>query len=315
LLHLVARRLGILILSLLVASIVVFLVLRALPGDPAVSLLGTRATPAAVAQLRHQLGLDAPLWWQYLGWVGGMLHGDFGTSYVSNVPVGDEISQRLLVSVPLAVMGMVLSLVIALPLGLAAATNHRRWPDTVVSAISQLGIAVPAFWAGILLITLFAVKLNWFPAGGFTAWGDDPVGALRSLLLPAISLALVQGAILARYVRSAVLDVMREDFIRTAMANGMTRRQALWRHGLRNAALPLVTILGLQWSYLLVGAIVIESVFDLPGLGRLLLQAIANRDLLVVQGSVMVVTVAVLFVNFLADVSYGLLDPRLRARA
>lgn len=311
---LVARRLGILILSLLVASVVVFLVLRALPGDPAVSLLGTRATPAAVAQLRHQLGLDAPLWSQYLGWVGGMLHGDFGTSYVSSVPVGDEITQRLLVSAPLAVMGMVLSLVMALPLGVAAATHHRRWPDAVVSAISQVGIAVPAFWAGILLITLFAVKLNWFPAGGFTDWGDDPVGALRSLLLPAISLALVQGAILARYVRSAVLDVMREDYIRTAMAKGMTRRQALWRHGLRNAALPLVTILGLQWSYLLVGAIVIESVFDLPGLGRLLLQAIANRDLLVVQGSVMVVTVAVLVVNFIADVSYGLLDPRLRAR-
>lgn len=310
-----ARRLGILVVSLLVASVVVFLVLRVLPGDPAAALLGTRATPEALIQLRHQLGLDAPVWSQYLSWLGGMLRGDFGVSYVSNVPVGQEIGQRLLVSGPLAVMAMAFSLLIALPLGVTAATHHRRLAGTVVSGISQVGIAVPAFWVGILLITLFSVRLNWFPAGGFTDWAEDPLAALRSLLLPAISLSLVQGAILARYVRSAVLDVMGEDYIRTAVSKGMTRRQALWRHGLRNAALPLVTVLGLQWSHLLVGAIVIENVFDLPGLGRMLLQAIANRDLLLVQGVVMVVTVAVLLINFLADLSYGLLDPRLRTRA
>lgn len=311
---LIARRLGILVLSVLVASVVVFVVLRIVPGDPAVTLLGTRATPQAVQQLRHTLGLDAPLWKQYLSWIGGMFRGDFGVSYVSGVSVGQQIAQRLLVSGPLAIMGMVFSLLIALPLGITAASHHRRFADTLVSALSQIGIAVPAFWAGILLITLFAVKLNWFPAGGFVDWGDDPIGAVRSLLLPAIALALVQGAILARYVRSAVLEVMREDYIRTAIAQGMTRRQALWRHGLRNAALPLVTVLGLQWSYLLVGAIVIENVFDLPGLGRMLLQGVANRDLLLVQAVVMVVTVAVLVVNFLADLSYGFLDPRLRTR-
>ena len=306
------RRLGILGLSLLVASALVFVFLRVLPGDPAEVILGTRATPVAVAQLRHTLGLDAPLWLQYLRWAGGAVHGDFGVSYVSSASVGQQIAQRLQVSAPLAVMGMVLSLLIALPLGITAATHHRRAADVIVSAFSQVGIAVPAFWAGFLLITLLAVKLGWFPAGGFGDW-SDPVGALRSLLLPAISLALVQGAILARYVRSAVLEVMREDFIRTARAKGMTRGQALWRHGLRNAAVPLVTVLGLQWSYLLVGAIVVENVFYLPGLGRLLLQALGNRDLLVVQGIVTVLTAAVLLVNFATDISYRALDPRLQA--
>lgn len=308
----VLRQLGIFVLSLLVASILVFLVLSVLPGDPAQVSLGLQATPEAVARLKKELGLDVPLWQQYLRWVGGFVRGDFGESYVSRVAIGPQITQRLAVTLPLAFMGMALALVIALPAGILAASRHRKMSDTLISGASQLGVAVPAFWAGIMLITLFSVKLGWFRAGGFVPWQENPLQALRSLLLPAISLALVQGAILTRYTRSTILEVMREDFIRTARAKGLSRRSALWRHGLRNAAIPIVTLLGLQFAYLLVGAIVIENVFFLPGLGRMVLQAIGNRDLLTVQGIVMALTGIVLGVNFLVDVSYRVLDPRLR---
>lgn len=309
----VLRKLGIFLLSLLAASILVFLVLSVLPGDPAQVSLGLQATPEAVAALKKELGLDVPVWQQYLRWVGGFVRGDFGTSYVSRVTIGPQIAQRLAVTLPLALMGMTLALVIALPAGILAASRHRKISDTLISATSQLGIAVPAFWAGIMLITAFSVKLGWFRAGGFVPWQENPIQAVRSLLLPAISLALVQGAILTRYTRSTILEVMREDFIRTARAKGLTRRSALWRHGLRNAAIPIVTLLGLQFAYLLVGAIVIENVFFLPGLGRMVLQAIGNRDLLTVQAIVITLTGIVLAVNFLVDVSYRVLDPRLRA--
>jgi len=306
-------RLGILLLSLTVASLIIFLVVQVLPGDPAQVVLGVNATPDALAQLRHQMGLDLPGWQRYLAWIGGILHGDFGTSQVSSAPVAELIRQKLSVSAPLALLGMAVSVLISVPLGVIAGVRYRRLSGAMISALSLGGIAIPAFWAALLMITVFAIRLHLVPAGGFVAWSDDPVGAFRSLLLPAVSLGLVQGAILTRYIRSSIVDVLREDYIRTARAKGLTRWQALRRHGFRNAAIPVVTVLGLQLTSLLVGAVVIENVFYLPGLGRMLIQAIGNRDLVVIQATVMLLTGVVLVVNFLVDVSYRLLDPRIRA--
>ena len=300
-------------LSLTVASLIIFLVVQVLPGDPAQVVLGVNATPDALAQLRHQMGLDLPGWQRYLAWIGGILHGDFGTSQVSSAPVAELIRQKLSVSAPLALLGMAVSVLISGPLGVIAGVRYRRLSGALISALSLGGIAIPAFWAALLLITVFAIRLHVVPAGGFVAWSDDPVGAFKSLLLPAISLGLVQGAILTRYIRSSIVDVLREDYIRTARAKGLTRWQALRRHGFRNAAIPVVTVLGLQLTSLLVGAVVIENVFYLPGLGRMLIQAIGNRDLVVIQATVMLLTGVVLVVNFLVDVSYRLLDPRIRA--
>jgi len=306
-------RLCILLLSLVAASVLIFLVVQVLPGDPAQVVLGVNATPEALAQLRHQMGLDQPVYVRYVVWLAGLVRGDLGTSQVSGAPVADLVAQKLAVSVPLALLGTAVSVVIAVPLGVIAGVRYRRASGTVISALSLGGIAIPAFWGALLLITLFSIRLHVLPSGGFVAWSDDPAGAFRSLLLPAISLGLVQGAILTRYIRSAIVDVLREDFIRTARAKGLTRWQALRRHGFRNAAIPVVTVLGLQLTSLLVGAIVIENVFFLPGLGRMLFQAIGNRDLIVIQATVMLLTAVVLVVNFLVDVSYRLLDPRIRA--
>ena len=309
------RRLAILAVSLVGASLLVFCVLAILPGDEAQFMLGTQATPDAVAALQHDLGLDVPAPVRYVRFLAGLAQGDLGTSHSSHLTVASQVAQRMQVTLPLAAMGMLLALAFSVPAGIVLAIARRSPAAAVLSAATQLGIAVPAFWAAILLITVFAVRLHWFPAGGFTPWAQDPLGALDSLLLPALSLAIVQGAILTRYVRTSVLDVMREDFIRTARAKGLTRGRALRRHGLPNAAIPVVTVLGLQFGYLLVGAIIIENVFYLPGLGRMLFQAIGQRDLPLVQGTVMVVTAAVLLINFATDVSYRLLDPRLRSAA
>lgn len=309
----VTIRLGLLAFSLIVASILVFTVVNALPGDPAIVILGINATPEALNQLREQLGLNQPGWERYLEWVAGMLHGDFGTSLISKAPVGPQIVEKLTVSGPLALVGIAISLSVAIPLGIIAGVRYRRTSGALISAVSLAGIAIPGFWAGLLLATVFGVYLHLLPAGGFIPWTEDPLLALRSLILPGLTLGLAQGAVLTRYIRSAVIEVQREDFIRTARAKGLTRWQALRRHGLRNAAIPVVTVLGIQLTALLVGAIVIENVFVLPGLGRLLFQAVSNRDLITVQDLVMLLTAVVLVVNFLTDLSYRLLDPRIRA--
>src|SRR5712691_242930 len=311
----VLTRLGWLLASLIVASMLVFTVVNVLPGDVAAVILGTSATPQALETLRHQLGLDQPAWLRYLQWVGGMLRSDFGTSLLSHSDVGPLIIQKLAVSGPLALAAALISLSVALPLGVLAGVLYNKLSGGVISAISLLGIAVPAFWAGLLLATVFAIQLKVLPAGGFVDWSENPVAALRSLVLPALALGLVQAAVLTRYVRSAIIDVQREDFIRTARAKGLTRWQALRRHGFRYAAIPVVTILGIQLTGLLVGAIVIENVFVLPGLGRLLFQSVGNRDLIVVQDLVMLLTAVVLIVNFLVDLSYRFLDPRIRSTA
>lgn len=306
-----ARRVGILLVSLLGGSMVVFAVLNVLPGSPAQVILGQQATPQAVRQLTAQLGLDKPLWRQYLDWIGGLSHGDLGVSYISHQAIGSEIAQALSVTGPLILIAMLIGLLIALPLGLAGALRNRRLSGTFLGMLSQVGIAIPTVVGGLLLIVGFAVKTHVFPASGFPGW-SQPGEALRSLVLPAIALGVVEGAILSRYVRSSILDQLRSDYLRTARAKGLRVGQALRRHGLRNAMIPLVTVLGLEVASLVVGAIVVESVFDLPGIGSLLLNAVNNRDLLMVQDVAMLVAATVLVVNLLVDLSYRLLDPRLR---
>jgi peptide/nickel transport system permease protein len=306
------ERTGVFLVSLAVSSVLVFAFMAVLPGDPARVALGVNASDEAVAELRRQFGLDRPLPTQYFDWLGGLLHGDLGTSYVSKAAIGPQVFDRLQVTLWLVVAGMIVALVVAVPAGTVMAARHRQVSGLALSALSQVGVAIPAFLAGILLIVVFAVKLGWLPANGWTPPAQDPSMFVQQLILPALSLGLVQGAVLTRYVRSAVLDVLREDYLRTARAKGLRPFQALWRHGLRNAAVPVVTVLGLQLATLLIGAVVVERVFVIPGLGSLLLDGVSNRDLLLVQDVVMVLVLAVLLVNFLIDLLYVALDPRLR---
>ena len=308
------KRLLSLIISLAVASLVIFIVIEVAPGDPASFMLGINAQPDTVAALRAELGLDVPKWQRYATWVGGMLTGDFGTSYTYRTPVASMIDDRLAVSLPLALYALTLSTLIAFPAGIYAAARRGRAGDMAVMGATQLGVAVPNFWFAMMMVLIFAINLRWFGAGGFAGWDKGVWPAMHSLTLPAISLALPQAAILARVMRSSLLDILGEDFMRTARAKGLSRRQALWRHGVRNALIPVLTIIGLQFSFLLAGSIIIENVFYLPGLGRLVFQAISSRDLIVVESVVMLLVFAVITVNFLVDLAYAAVDPRLRSR-
>lgn len=308
------KRAALLLATLLAASAVVFGVLEVLPGNAAQMLLGPEATPEAVRVLGHKLGLDQPVAQRYADWLTGMLHGQLGNSYVYGTPVADMVGQRLALTVPLALLAMALASVLALVAGVFAASRHGRAGDWGVMAVSQVGMAVPSFWFAILLILLFSVQLRWFAAGGFPGWEAGTGAALKALVLPALALALVQAAVLARITRSAVLDVAQEDFVRTARAKGLTRRAALWRHVLRNALVPIVTVMGMQFANLLAGTIVVETVFYLPGLGRLIFQSIANRDLIVVRNCVMLLVALVVLVSFAVDLLCAAIDPRLRER-
>ncbi|MGP4043803.1 ABC transporter permease [Streptomyces sp. 2A115] len=309
------QRIAVLLASLVVSSVLVFAFMAVLPGDPARVALGTSASDSAVAQLRGEFGLDRPLVAQYLSWVRGLVTFDPGNSYISHTPIGPQLADRLQVTLWLVGTGMVIACILAIPIGTLMAVRHRRPSGLILSALSQVGVAVPAFLAGILMITVFAVGLGWLPANGWTPPVEDPVLFLKQLVMPALALGVVQAAVLTRYVRSAVLDVLREDYLRTARAKGLRPTQALLRHGLRNAAVPVVTVLALQLATLLVGAVVIERVFVIPGLGSLLLDSVSNRDLIVVQDVVMIIALAVLLVNFLVDMVYLMIDPRLRGGA
>jgi peptide/nickel transport system permease protein len=307
------KRLITLIATLVGASVVIFVVLEILPGNAAQVLMGPDAAPEAVQALAAKLGIDRPPVERYLHWVGGMLTGDLGNSYAYSTPVSELVAERLALTVPLAVMAMALTALIALVAGIYAAARHNKLADVGIMGLSQLGIAIPNFWFAILLILLFSVQLRWFSAGGFPGWDDGLLPGLRALLLPAISLAVVQSAILARITRSAVLDVLREDFVRTARAKGVSERGTLWGHVLRNALIPVITVMGLQFAELLAGTIVVESVFYLPGLGRLIFQSISNRDLIVVRNCVMLLAAMVVIVNFVVDLLYAAIDPRVKA--
>ena len=301
------------VLTLLTVSIVVFAVMNILPGDPALTILGLEASDDAINALRVKLGLNEPVFTRYINWVLNALNGDFGESHSFGVPVSGLILERISMTVSLAVFGMLLTIIIALSLGVGAAANHRKFGDWGVMFFSQLGIAIPAFWLSILLVILFAVKLRWLPPGGFPGWGD-PLLAIKSLIIPTIALALVQSAVLARVTRSSALEVMRLDYIRTAKASGFSRKRILWRHVLPNALVPIVTIVGMQFAAVVTGTIVIENVFYLPGLGRLIFQSIANRDLPTAQALVMMFAVIVVTANFIVDLLYSVIDPRLRER-
>jgi peptide/nickel transport system permease protein len=310
----VAQRVALFVVTLLFASLVVFAVMQILPGDAAQTMLGPTATPEAVAALSHKLGLDLPAPIRYARWISGALHGDLGLSYAYGSPIGPLIASSLAVSAPLALMAMALAAIIGLAAGVYAADRRGRGGDAIVMGFSQIGIAVPNFWLAILLVLIFAVTLRLVPAGGFPGWAH-PARAFGALILPAVALGAAQAAIVTRVTRSAVIEALNEDFMRTARAKGVSRRAALWRHALPNALTPILTIMGLQFANLIAGAIVVENVFVLPGLGRLMLQSISNRDTLVVENGVMLLAVIVIALNFVVDIACAAIDPRLRASA
>ncbi|MBC5763108.1 ABC transporter permease [Ramlibacter albus] len=307
------KRFITLIATLVATSVVVFLVLEILPGNAAQIIMGPDAPPDVVAALAHKLGIDRPPLERYWDWITGLMVGNLGLSYAYSTPVGELVLERLTVTVPLALLAMTFTTILALTAGIYAAARHNKLGDVGIMGLTQVGIAIPNFWFAILLILLFSVHLKLFAAGGFPGWDEGIVAGIRALLLPALSLAVVQSAILARITRSAVLEVAREDFVRTARAKGVSRRGTLWGHVLRNAMIPVITIMGLQFAELLAGTIVVESVFYLPGLGRLIFQSISNRDLIVVRNCVMLLAAMVVIVNFVVDVLYAVIDPRVKA--
>jgi peptide/nickel transport system permease protein len=314
-LALLTRRLIAALLTLIAAAAIIFVVLEVLPGDAAAVMLGVEARPETLVALRAELGLDRPAPERFVRWLVGLVTGELGLSYTYRVPVTSLIAERLAVTVPLALIAAALAVVIALPAGVLAASRHDRPADVTIMVASQIGLALPNFWFALLLVLLFSIGLGWLPSGGFPGWSAGIGAGLLALILPAVSLALPQAAILARITRSAILDQAQEDYTRTARAKGLSRDATLWRHVLRNALIPVVTILGLQFSFLLAGAIIIENVFYLPGLGRLVFQAIAQRDLIVVKDVVMLLAALVVALNLAVDIAYLVIDPRLRVRA
>jgi peptide/nickel transport system permease protein len=310
-----AKRLLGLGFTLLLLSGGIFILLEIVPGDPAAAMLGTAATPETVAALRSALGLDQPALLRYLAWIGGLATGDLGQSFSYGAPVGQLIAERLAVTLPLTALAILLAVLIGLPLGANAAARPGGWADWLTAFYCQLGLAVPNFWIGLILILALSLGLHWLPAGGFPGWQTGLLSGLTALILPALALAIPQSAVLARVTRASVVEVMGEDFMRTALAKGCTLRQALWRHVMPNALLPIVTILGLQLSFLIAGAVLVENVFTLPGLGRLAWQALAQRDFPVIRSVVLLLALLVIGVNLLVDTASALIDPRLRRRA
>jgi peptide/nickel transport system permease protein len=309
---LILRKTVSLFALLLLVSLIVFGVLYVLPGDPAQVILGINATDETLANLRAQLGLDQPYWTQYWRWMSGHLHGQSAASITYGLPVSRLIGQALLVTGPLALLAMLVAVAAAIPLGIYAARHQNRPVDTLVMGATQLGLAIPEFWLGLLLMLLFAVQWGWLPAGGFPGWGTSVWNSFRALLLPALALGVIRAAILTRLTRSAMLEVLREDYVRTARAKGLRPRTVIYLHALKNALIPVVTVMGLQLGQLLAGAVIIENVYHIPGLGRLIFQAIGQRDLPVVRDGVLFMAAAVVCVNYLVDMAYVLIDPRIR---
>lgn len=306
------RRLIGLVATLAATAVVVFVVLEILPGDPAAVMMGVNATPDTIAAVRAEYGLDQPAPVRFVQWIAALATGDLGNSYTYKVPISGLIAERAQVTLPLALMAVVFASGIGIPLGMLAAARANTRTDSAIMILSQIGLAVPNFWFGIMMVLTFAVTLGWFPSGGFPGWSAGLYTGLKSLLLPAVALALPQSAIIARLTRSSVLEALQEDFVRTARAKGLTWRQTMTRHVFRNAMTPVVTILGLQFSVLVAGAIIIENVFSLPGLGRLMFQSIAQHDIIVVKDLVVLFAGLVVAMNFLVDIAYGWIDPRLR---
>ncbi len=306
------RRSCVFLLTLFVASLAIFAMVEIIPGDPARTMLGLNASDEAVAALRTELNLNQSGVRRYLAWIGGICQGDFGLSYTYRTPAITLIAERLAITLPLALYALILTIGIALPLGAFAGTREGTAADRLITLASQFGIALPNFWFAVMLILIFALNLGWLPAGGFDGWEAGIAQGLAHLTLPAIALALPQASILLRVMRGALIETARQDYIRTARAKGLSRDQALWRHGFANALIPVLTILGMQLSFLIAGAIIIENVFRLPGLGRLIVQAINQRDLILTEAIILLMVALVISVSFLTDLLYGAIDPRLR---
>lgn len=309
---LILRKTLSLILLLVLVSLIVFGVLYVLPGDPAQVILGINASDETLANLRAQLGLDQSYWTQYFNWMGGHLGGGGADSITYGLPVIRLIGSSLLITGPLALMAMLVAVVTAIPLGIFAARHQNHPGDTLVMGATQIGLAIPEFWLGLLLMLLFAVQWGWLPAGGFPGWGVSAWGSLKALLLPAFALGVIRAAIITRLTRASMLEVLREDYVRTARAKGLRPRTVIYLHALKNALIPVLTVMGLQLGQLLAGAVIIENVYHLPGLGRLIFQAIGQRDLPVVRDGVLFMAAAVVSVNYLVDLAYLLIDPRMR---
>ena len=307
-------RLKILILSLFFASLIIFFMIEIIPGDPASFMLGINAEPETVDALRKELGLDISTFGRYFNWITGMFIGDFGVSYTYRVPVSELVMARIGVSIPLALYAIFLSTLIAIPIGIFSASNHGNFKDWSFMGFTQLGIAIPNFWFAMVLVLIFSIYLKWFSAGGVPGWDKGFFVNLKALTLPAFALALPQASILARIMRSALIETLSQDYFRTARASGLTFFQAVKKHAFRNALIPVLTIIGLQFSFLIAGAIIIENVFFLPGIGRLIFQGIVQRDLIVVESVVMLLVFSVIIVNFLVDMAYLYVDPRLRVK-
>ena len=312
--HFLTRRLAGLLATLAVASVIIFVMINVLPGDPAQLMLGTDARADTLEALRHEMGLDRPLFSQYAGWAFGLLRGDFGLSHTYHVPVLSLVGERLPVSLPLAIASLGLAVLLGVPGGILAAARHNTWLDHWIRLKTQILLALPNFWLAMLLVFLFAIAWHWLPAGGFPGWGSG-LAALRALILPVIALALPQAAILARVMRQALLETLEDTSVMAARARGLSQRAALLHHALPNAMIPVVSVMGLQFSFLLAGTIIIENVFYLPGLGRLIFQSVTQRDLPVVAGASMVLLASVIVISFLVDLATFALDPRLRRRA
>ena len=311
----IVRRLLLVVPVLFGVTVLVFLVISLVPGDPAKAILGTFATPEAVTQVRHELGLDRSLPVQYAIWLGNLLRGDFGRSYILHKPVIAEIMARLFPTLLLAGVALVLSSVAGILLGIVAAVRQNSWPDKVITVAVLVGISTPSFWLGILLIFWFGVRLEWLPVGGMREMfgGGGILDVVRHLVLPASALAAVAGAVLVRLTRGAMLEVMRQDYVRTARAKGLPEGRVIFVHAFRNALVGIVPVIGLEAGFVLGGAVYIETVFQWPGIGRMLVSAISTRDILLVQGGVLVIAFAYVIINLLADIAQSLLDPRIRA--
>lgn len=308
------RRAFTLILTVLLVLLMTFVVFRIIPGNPALTILGMEADEAQVAALEAKLGTDRPLGEQFLNWIRGAAFGDLGDSLKFSRPVAELIADRLPVTASLAILSIAMTIAIAVPLGIAAARSQRKAAGWWISLLTQLGLAVPSFWLGILLVLLFALTFRWFPAGGYVRWSDHPLEALRSLFLPSLAVAIPQVAVVVRYLRTTMLEQMKQDYVRTGYSKGLRERTVLYKHVLKNALIPVVTVVGMIFADVLGGSLVVEQVFALPGLGRLLVSSIGARDFPLVQGMILFIAVTVIVINFVVDMLYRILDPRIRLK-
>jgi peptide/nickel transport system permease protein len=298
--------------TLFVVSVVVFLMVRAIPGDPAHIMLGPTARPEQIEALRVQMGLDKPIWTQYLWWIEGVLRGDLGRSWINNFPVADLIRQKLPATIALSLGSMAVALLVAIPLGVLPALHPASWVARFAALYNGLMLSIPTFWLGVLLVLVVSLRLGWLPPSGYVPFSENPLGAVRLLILPSFTLGAYLSAIFARFLRAAIADTLAQDYVRTAAGKGLSEGAVVRGHVLRNALIPVVTMLGIQFGGLLGGAVIVEAIFDWPGLGRLLVTSISSRDYAVVQGTILLAATAFLVVNLLTDLTYGFLDPRIR---